>query len=151
MLQRSLLFSLLLPCTLAAGIVDGGFNRLAPPGTNKSTLTFEGNKVVDAEIVQIGPKLTMRLTYDDGVQQLLVKNLAGQFVPVHKARRQVMRALTTLATYAGLCALAGTGGAFLLYHYGTDTEDGKRVVPTVSALLQYLIEKLSGNSDGELL
>ncbi len=153
MIRRLLLFTALaVPCALIAkedGPFKSSLNRIMSETTNKSSLTFEGKTFVDAEIVKIGSKYAIRLTYDDGAQQLLVQNIAGKFVPVHKARRQVMNALTSLATYLGVLALGGVGGAYLLYHNGTQTADGKRVVPTFATILQILINKLPGSSQDD--
>ncbi len=136
MLRSTLFLFLFLPCSLMSVGFKGSVEKIAPASTSKSSLTFEGKKVVDAEIVLMGKKLAMRLTYDDGAQQLLVQNLAGQFVPVYKARRQVTRVFTSLLTHLGACALGGIGGAYLLYNYGTELQkDGKRIIRSLKDIL----------------
>ena len=148
--QRGMLFAIFAAVSLSgsmpAGIATTFLNAGFPENPNKRSLTHDGKKIVDVELVKIGTKLAMRLTYEDGVEQLLVQNIAGQFVPVHKARRQIVRGLVNITKYLGILTLGSAAGAYALYHYG-ETEGGKRVVPTIATLLRKLL-RLSGNSSG---
>ena len=147
---RGILFSTML-LSLPIQAEQGAFSRLLnsaiPESSTKSSITFDGKKIVDAEIVAIGKTRTLRLTYRDGAQQLLVENAAGQFVPVHKTRRKLLRGLVSITKYASILAAGALGGAYGLYHYGHDTEDGKRIIPTVATLLRTLIDTLPGKTD----
>ncbi len=147
---RFAVFSLVL--LLPTHAVHAGFSKLLnaaiPESTNKTLISFDDKKIA-VEVIEIGTKRAMRFTYEDGAEQLMVQNAAGQFVPVHKSRKRVLHSMVTIAKYLSILALGGGCGAYALYHYGQDTAEGKRVIPTVTTMLRKLINSLPGDDSGK--
>ncbi len=133
----ALIFTLLFAIP-AFSYANGVVSNLLGESLKRTILEINGTKVT-IEGLTLGRQQALRITSEEGLEQLLVQSEAGKWVPVHKARYRIFDGILRLAKTLTIFGVGGAVGAYSLYYSGEDDGAGKRRVPTVAEMLKNLI------------